>query len=187
MFVATTSRAPHLPMVGPALIAGNATDCKSAVASDKPSSWSGSDCNLTGEYAGDYGWGTVGFAIDPITFACYHEAELIHARWAMLGTLGCVTPELLTKYPVVHCSEPSDGGLDYLSNSSLVHAQSWLATRFYQVVLIAAVANRHEDGVPWMVQIDDFCDDGSCNLPDRFDDLVDHDIWVKDLDDFAPG
>ena len=43
---------------------------------------------LTGEYPGDYGW----------DFAAYREAELIHACWAMFGTLGCLTPELLAKY-----------------------------------------------------------------------------------------
>ena len=108
--------------------------------------WLGPFCDasspdyLTGEYPGDYSLDAAGLAADLTTSAtAYHEAKLTHAHWALLGTMGCLTPELLAKYAGVQIDEPvwfkagahilPESGLDYLGSSSLVHANSILAGR----------------------------------------------------------
>nr|XP_025604983.1 chlorophyll a-b binding protein 7, chloroplastic isoform X2 [Arachis hypogaea] len=61
---------------------------------------------LTGELPGDYGFDIAGLGKDPDTLQKYFNFEILHARWAMLASIGALIPEILDLLGAVHFVEP---------------------------------------------------------------------------------
>ncbi|KAK2452194.1 Chlorophyll a-b binding protein 7, chloroplastic [Trifolium repens] len=61
---------------------------------------------LIGELPGDYGFDIAALAKDPVALDKYFNFEILHARWAMLASVGAVIPELLDLLGAFHFVEP---------------------------------------------------------------------------------
>ena len=112
---------------------------------------------FTGEHPGDYDWDGAGHAADPKTFERLREAKVLHDRWAMLGTLWCLTPELLQKYTAID-NGASKGvwfmvfksdGWNYMGAPVLVRAQFILAVLACHVVMMGAIEAYRVNGGPF--------------------------------------
>jgi hypothetical protein len=62
-----------------------------------PAALGGGSTSLSGDLAGDYGWDPLGLwaSADTPRRSWLREAEVLHARWAMLGIVGALVPEVL--------------------------------------------------------------------------------------------
>ncbi|CAN6440713.1 unnamed protein product [Victoria cruziana] len=61
---------------------------------------------LTGELPGDYAFDIAGLSKEHVALQKYFNFEVLHARWAMLASVGVLVPELLDHFGVVHFVEP---------------------------------------------------------------------------------
>ncbi|KAK7277930.1 hypothetical protein RJT34_22950 [Clitoria ternatea] len=61
---------------------------------------------LTGEMPGDYGFDIAGLGKDPVALQKYFNFEILHARWAMLASVGALVPEILDLLGAFHFVEP---------------------------------------------------------------------------------
>ena len=116
--------------------------------------WTKCPPHLRGEFPGDYGWDHLNLSSDPETFARYRDAEVQHARWAMLGAAGCLQPELNSTatggLPWFRAGAQifQEGGLDYFNNDSIIHAQSAVAVVVAQVLLMGTCESYRINGGP---------------------------------------
>ena len=81
--------------------------------------------HLDGSLVGDFGFDPLGLGKKPEDLAWYVQAELVHARFAMLGAAGVLIPEALTKMGVLNVPVWYEAGAMELSFTNTIT----LATR----------------------------------------------------------
>eukprot|EP00211_Chloroparvula_japonica_P016750 CAMPEP_0119122224 /NCGR_PEP_ID=MMETSP1310-20130426/2546_1 /TAXON_ID=464262 /ORGANISM="Genus nov. species nov., Strain RCC2339" /LENGTH=275 /DNA_ID=CAMNT_0007111847 /DNA_START=33 /DNA_END=860 /DNA_ORIENTATION=- len=95
---------------------------------------------LDGSLPGDFGWDPLGLGSDPETLKWYGQAELVHARFAMLGAAGILLPEAAAKigisWPGAGVSWVDAGKFEYFTDYKTLWTiqlflMGWAETRRY--------------------------------------------------------
>ncbi|KAK3275453.1 hypothetical protein CYMTET_16419 [Cymbomonas tetramitiformis] len=96
-----------------------------------------SPAHLDGSLVGDFGFDPLGLGKDPADLKWYVQAELVHARFAMLGLAGMVVPEVWTLAGVWEAPVWFEAGkYDYGVNFATIFTcqiilMGWAETRRY--------------------------------------------------------
>merc|ERR1711966_297597 len=98
--------------------------------------------HLDGTLPGDFGFDPLNLGEDPKNLAWYVQAELVHARFAMLGAAGILIPEAMTKAGILNVPVWYEAGaaeFTFASPFALFMAQVWMmgfaeTKRYYDFV-----------------------------------------------------
>ena len=95
--------------------------------------------HLNGTLPGDYGFDPLNLGADRKDLDWYVQAELQHARWAMLGMVGMAAPEVLTKMGVSDLPNWHDAPFDkgYVADATALFTvqmfmMNWAEVRRWQ-------------------------------------------------------
>eukprot|EP00963_Diacronema_lutheri_P002570 scaffold177_cov334-Pavlova_lutheri.AAC.73 len=97
--------------------------------------------HLDGSLVGDYGFDPLKLGSDPWTLYWMQQAELQNARWAMLGVVGILVPELMTKAGILDAPMWTEAGSQeyFASPVALTIVQfylfAWVEGRRWQDIL----------------------------------------------------
>jgi len=66
--------------------------------------------HLKGELPGDFGFDPLNLGSDPELLVWFQQAELQHARWAMVGAAGIMIPEIMTNMGIINAPLWTEAG-----------------------------------------------------------------------------
>ncbi|XP_020110699.1 chlorophyll a-b binding protein 4, chloroplastic [Ananas comosus] len=89
---------------------------------------------LNGSLPGDNGFDPLGLAEDPENLNWYVQAELVNSRWAMLGVVGMLAPEVLTKIGLINAPQWYDAGkAEYFASSSTLFVIEFILFHYVEI------------------------------------------------------
>lgn len=83
---------------------------------------------------GDNGFDPLGLAEDPENLKWYVQAELVNSRWAMLGVVGMLLPEVFTKIGIINAPQWYDAGkAEYFASSSTLFVIEFILFHYVEI------------------------------------------------------